>query len=531
MFYICTMIARILKSTTAFPSIGYSENKVEKGEAVLTSAENFPEIFTSIDYYQSYLISLSEINPQVKNNQFHATISTVERTHSAEELTEELTEIAKKWMTEMGYGEQPFLVYFHGDTENNHVHVISCRVAINGSRINPGFENLRSVDAIDRVMNENLSYRAEKDFDEVLNSYQFSTNAQGRLLLEQKGWKTDEKDGKLLLVKNGQVQYKVDKSVFDDKIKNYQIDEKRQKQLTAIIHQYKEGLSVEELKNVLKEKFGIDLILHTGKNHTIPYGYTVIDNANKAVYKGTHIMPLKELLHPVNRDEKINAAENVFNLYINDEIGLSELRKKLYAAGYKLSFKGELGLKNEKNPLYKLDDDVLKKLRYNDRLNELKNFKISNDKEAVILSQVFFVKYKDVLNTCQKVRGGSYDDFFDSVLYNKLNLKEELANRNLRLYENNTGIYLVNMDEKHIVDISHRTELHLRGHILNDTSTFKDRQLNPQLDKFYQSEGLIENGLSLLEKLINIMDVDDGMEHNVNEDASKKRKKQSQMKR
>lgn len=518
------MIARILKSATKFPSIVYSENKVQKGEAVFICAENFPALYTGIDFYESYLLSLSELNANVKNNQFHATISTVERKHSAEELME----IAKKWMNEMGYGDQPYLVYFHGDTGNNHVHIISSRVDKNGNRISPDFENLRSVDAISKIMNEDISYRAEKEFNAILNAFQFSTNAQGCLLFEQKGWKTNVQNGKILLIKNGQVQYSADKSVFDEKVKNYQANDKRQKQLTAIINQYKEGLAVEELKNVLKEKFGIDLILHTSKNHTIPYGYTVIDNANKTVYKGSQIMPIKELLNPVNRDEKISTAKDIFNLFFNDETGLAELRKKMYAAGYKLNFKGEIGLKNEKNPLFKIEDNALKKLRYNDRLNGLKNFKISSEKDAAILAQVFFVKTKDVLNTCQMDNSViSYDTFFDSILYNHLNLEKQLESNNLRLYENNSGIYIINMDEKHIADISHRSELHMRCQMLNDIFVFREKEQSSWLDQFYDSDNLLENGMSVLLALLSSLDSSESEEQNMKENVNEKRKKRN----
>ena len=31
----------------------------------------------------------------------------------------------------------------------------------------------------------------------------------------------------------------------------------------------------------MKDKFGINLVFHTGKGHTKPYGYTLIDYRNK----------------------------------------------------------------------------------------------------------------------------------------------------------------------------------------------------------------------------------------------------------
>ena len=54
----------------------------------------------------------------------------------------------------------------------------------------------------------------------------------------------------------------------------------------------------------MKDKFGINLVFHTGKGHTKPYGYTLIDYRNKRVLKGGEVMDLKELLVEPNKQAK-----------------------------------------------------------------------------------------------------------------------------------------------------------------------------------------------------------------------------------
>lgn len=59
---------------------------------------------------------------------------------------EQLSEIAQTYMGEMGYGNQPFIVYKHADIERRYIHIVSLRVDETGKAIKDSFEHRRSMD-------------------------------------------------------------------------------------------------------------------------------------------------------------------------------------------------------------------------------------------------------------------------------------------------------------------------------------------------------------------------------------------------
>lgn len=85
------MIVKILSSARNFEGIDYSERKNDQGWSELLKTGNFealehlPEI-TKADYV-SYMRIICDANPNVKNRQFHAVISTKRNQHSPGELT------------------------------------------------------------------------------------------------------------------------------------------------------------------------------------------------------------------------------------------------------------------------------------------------------------------------------------------------------------------------------------------------------------------------------------------------------------
>lgn len=133
------MVARILTPKTSSVSVlDYNEEKVAEGNAKVIAAVNLPDnsmasIYDTFDEYESN----PSIAEQFKKKSFHLAINP----GPMDKITEEQTiECIHEVMREMGYGEQPYVIYKHFDIERTHFHVVSTRVNKNGRRIDNNHE-------------------------------------------------------------------------------------------------------------------------------------------------------------------------------------------------------------------------------------------------------------------------------------------------------------------------------------------------------------------------------------------------------
>lgn len=339
------MIVKILNSASSdFHGVKYNEKKIDKGTGELMTMENFPENIneeSSQEEVKNYLKAISK-NDKVKKPQFHATISTKFQNHSKEELTK----IGKEFMKEMGYGEQPYIIVFHNDTENNHIHLVSTRVnKSTGKKIDDSFEKLKSQQALQNVLKKMQGVDLDKDLEKLLN-YQYGTIKQLEILLARAGFnlvknKTD--DTAFDILKNGvrQTTLYANQLVFHSKSNS-----KRIKEIRAYLNKYKNIYSNKvfkviddreaqdkaenkternltpkiefesELQNKMRELFGVDIVFHH-KEGQKPFGYTLIDHKTKKIYKGSEIMKMSELFDFTEErlDKKLFEQLKDYNVY------------------------------------------------------------------------------------------------------------------------------------------------------------------------------------------------------------------------
>ncbi|KMU61989.1 conjugative transposon mobilization [Elizabethkingia anophelis] len=231
-------------------------------------------------------------------------------------------------MDDMGYGKQPYIVVFHNDTDNNHVHLVSTRVSKEtGKKINDSYEKLKAQKALSKTLENLYGENLEANLEKLLR-YKISTQGQLKTLLERNGYKilqNKNDENALDILKNGVKQKTIygNQIVYDNSRKD-----NRSKQIVAILNKYKEIYSGKvfkieddrelrgkmakdkyevlkndskvkieyesELQKKLRDVFGIDIVFHH-KEDKDPYGYTLIDHKSSKVYKGSELLKMAEL--------------------------------------------------------------------------------------------------------------------------------------------------------------------------------------------------------------------------------------------
>ena len=296
------MIITILPSSANFHAIAYNEMKVEKGLATLLEVQNIdgirPETYTA-DKLQWYFLQYSARNTYIKKPQFHIAVSCKGTEYSHQQLLD----IAHRYLKEMGYADdgQPLLVYAHHDTANNHIHIVTSRVAPDGHKIDHHHEKRRSRAVTLEIMKEYTGQKQEPEVNDIAKdalSYRFTTKAQFCAIMESLGYecKDDNEKPVVHLYRNGEELGTIRAQlIMQYALKENKPDDKRRRQLRAILQKYRDlSANKEELANHMKRKFGISLV-YVGKADT-PYGYIVVDHKNKTVFKGGEFLSIKELL-------------------------------------------------------------------------------------------------------------------------------------------------------------------------------------------------------------------------------------------
>lgn len=450
------MIVKIMSPSNCFAGVDYNERKVAKGVAELLEIKNFGYVhelgLLNSANLRKYLSRYSARNDRIRNAQLHVAFSC-----KGDEMShEQLVEFAHKWLDKMGYGQdgQPLLVYGHHDTDNNHIHIITSRVDPKGNKIDHNFERERSQKVIEELLGEN---RKERLAGSILNalSYKYANVSQFKAILEASGYETFDREDEVYVKRSGVVQGHIQLSEIERRKKtdNYLTDARR-KQLKAILQKYQDIASNKaELQAMMKEKFGIDIIFVGSKDK--PYGYMLVDHKDKAVYKGSSVLPLKQLLMFQDKQERLHKLDLALDAMLEDNPLLStkELNAMLRRQFGVHIAKGKIVVGKDK---VHLPEYMQKVLNRNDRNAWLQSFHPATEMERDVLCMFGKVADRDFVKVEQNSQKSASESIalINGILikYEGLEAHSALRDAGITVIKRGNDFFFIDIDRHQVLN-------------------------------------------------------------------------------
>ena len=148
------MIAKIGRGSNLYGALAYNQLKVEKenGQILFTNrmietSNGLYSVTQLARSFEPYLIA----NRNTEKSTLHISLNPDPKDNVSDE---KFKLMAQKYMQEMGYGEQPFVVFKHTDIDRTHIHIVSVCVNEEGKKISDKFEKRRSMNVCRELENK-----------------------------------------------------------------------------------------------------------------------------------------------------------------------------------------------------------------------------------------------------------------------------------------------------------------------------------------------------------------------------------------
>ena len=139
------MIAKIGRGSNLYGALAYNQLKVEKENGQILFTNRMVEtpngqysVAQLARSFEPYLIA----NRNTEKSILHISLNPDPKDNVSDE---KFKLMAQNYMQEMGYGEQPFVVFKHTDIDRTHIHIVSVCVDEEGKKISDKFEKRRSM--------------------------------------------------------------------------------------------------------------------------------------------------------------------------------------------------------------------------------------------------------------------------------------------------------------------------------------------------------------------------------------------------
>lgn len=139
------MIANIGRGENLFGALAYNQLKVEKENGQILCTHKMMEtpdgnysVAQLARSFEPYLLA----NNKTEKPVLHISLNPNPKDQVSDE---KFQAIAQDYMEQMGYGNQPFVVFKHTDIDRTHIHIVSVCVDEDGRKISDTFDKRRSV--------------------------------------------------------------------------------------------------------------------------------------------------------------------------------------------------------------------------------------------------------------------------------------------------------------------------------------------------------------------------------------------------
>lgn len=158
------MVIKITKSTRIDAVVGYNMEKVAKQEAALLDSNKIPVRFNEegIPYKQEMVNVFDDrrqLNLRVRNPVTHISMNPDPKDILSDEV---LTKMAQELLEELGYGDQPCVIFKHTDIERHHVHIVVSNIDERGRKISDSHERYRANRIRQEMENKYRLHKAEE---------------------------------------------------------------------------------------------------------------------------------------------------------------------------------------------------------------------------------------------------------------------------------------------------------------------------------------------------------------------------------
>lgn len=139
------MIAKIGKGDNLYGAFAYNQHKIdtEKGKVLLLN--RIPETLDNT-YSTSYLHR--QFEPYLcANIRTEKPVRHISLNPDPADLVsdEQFVKMAQEYMKEMGYGNQPYIVFKHNDIARTHIHIVTVCMGLDGKKIPDSYDHPRSM--------------------------------------------------------------------------------------------------------------------------------------------------------------------------------------------------------------------------------------------------------------------------------------------------------------------------------------------------------------------------------------------------